>query len=46
MTLAAARELRGRDMRLNAVAPGAVDTEMLGALFDEHGEEARAQVAT
>jgi 3-oxoacyl-[acyl-carrier protein] reductase len=45
ITLVLARELRGRDITVNTVAPGAIATEMLEDYFAEHGEEARAQVA-
>jgi 3-oxoacyl-[acyl-carrier protein] reductase len=45
MTLILARELRGRDITVNAVAPGAVETEMLGQFLAVAGEQARARIA-
>ncbi|GAA1299667.1 3-oxoacyl-ACP reductase [Planotetraspora silvatica] len=44
ITLVLARELRGRDITVNAVAPGAVDSEML-TQFLQGREEQRAQIA-
>jgi 3-oxoacyl-[acyl-carrier protein] reductase len=43
-TLVLARELRGRDITVNTVSPGAVDTEMF-AQFTEGRPEVREQVA-
>jgi 3-oxoacyl-[acyl-carrier protein] reductase len=45
MTLARARELRGRDITVNAVAPGAIETEMLAAYPDGDSGQARAEIA-
>jgi NAD(P)-dependent dehydrogenase (short-subunit alcohol dehydrogenase family) len=46
MTLALARELRWRDITVNAVAPGAIVTEMLENFFaGEGGDERRAEIS-
>ena len=46
MTLALARELRGRDITVNAVAPGPIATDMLERFFTgEGGEAARVEIA-
>jgi 3-oxoacyl-[acyl-carrier protein] reductase len=45
MTLVLARELRGRDITVNAVAPGAVETEMLEKFVTEGGARARDAIA-
>lgn len=45
MTLVLARELRGRDITVNAVAPGAVETEMLEKFLTEGGDRARDAIA-
>jgi 3-oxoacyl-[acyl-carrier protein] reductase len=45
ITLVLARELRGRDITVNAVAPGAIETDMLAAYLDEKGDEVRAELA-
>jgi len=44
MTLVLARELRGRDVTVNAVAPGAIATEMLDEFLVGRPEE-RAEIA-
>jgi 3-oxoacyl-[acyl-carrier protein] reductase len=44
LTLLLAKELRGRDVTVNAIAPGAIETEMLER-FLEGREEARAEIA-
>jgi 3-oxoacyl-[acyl-carrier protein] reductase len=44
MTLVLARELRGRDVTVNAVAPGAIATEMLDQFLEGKPEE-RAGIA-
>lgn len=44
MTLALARELRGRDITVNAVAPGAIATDMLVGYLERAGEDARAEL--
>jgi 3-oxoacyl-[acyl-carrier protein] reductase len=45
MTLVLARELRGRDVTVNAVAPGAVETEMLEKFVNNGGDRAREAIA-
>lgn len=45
ITLILARELRGRDITVNAVAPGAVETEMFEQYVKEGGEQVRTQMA-
>jgi 3-oxoacyl-[acyl-carrier protein] reductase len=45
MTLVLARELRGRDITVNAVAPGATETEMLDKFVTEGGNRARDAIA-
>jgi 3-oxoacyl-[acyl-carrier protein] reductase len=45
LTLALARELRGRDVTVNAVSPGPVETEMLQAHIAIHGEGVRDSLA-
>jgi 3-oxoacyl-[acyl-carrier protein] reductase len=45
MTLVLARELRGRNITVNAVAPGAVETEMLEKFVTEGGNRARDTIA-
>lgn len=45
LTLALARELRGRDVTVNAVAPGPVETDMLVAYIAKHGENVRQALA-
>jgi 3-oxoacyl-[acyl-carrier protein] reductase len=46
LTLVVARELRGRDITVNAVAPGAIATDMLEEFFEAQpdGDAARARV--
>jgi 3-oxoacyl-[acyl-carrier protein] reductase len=45
ITLVLARELRGRDITVNTIAPGAIETEMLERFLEEGGEQARAEIA-
>jgi 3-oxoacyl-[acyl-carrier protein] reductase len=45
MTLVLARELRGRDITVNAVAPGAIDTEMLQKFLASADASARTAIA-
>ncbi|MFC8827352.1 SDR family oxidoreductase [Streptomyces sp. NPDC057137] len=45
MTLVLARELRGRDITVNAVAPGAIETEMFAKFVEDGGEQVRDRVA-
>jgi 3-oxoacyl-[acyl-carrier protein] reductase len=44
MTRSLAHELRGRDILVNSVAPGLIDTEMTAALSDEIRREILARV--
>jgi 3-oxoacyl-[acyl-carrier protein] reductase len=44
ITLALACELQGRDVTVNAVAPGAIDTEMLEHYLRDR-EDARTRIA-
>jgi 3-oxoacyl-[acyl-carrier protein] reductase len=45
ITMVLARELRGRDITVNAVAPGAIATEMFEQFLRDGGEKERARIA-